>query len=65
MMNDFDLLVTLRNKSILPYYGFSQNAVSLLFLKYIRTKVYAYPFNKALFEGIVLLLCQPDRTCFP
>lgn len=51
MMNDFDLLVTLRNKSILPYYGFSQNAVSLLFLKYIRTKVYAYPFNKALFEG--------------
>ena len=51
MMNDFDLLVTLRNKSILPYYGFSQNAVSLLFLKYIRTKVYAYPFNEALFEG--------------
>ncbi len=51
MMIDFDLLVNLRHKSILPYYGFSQNAVSLLFLKYIRTKVYAYPFNEALFNG--------------
>ncbi len=50
-MNDFDLLVTLRHKSILPYYGFSQNAVALLFLKYIRNKNYASKFNKALDNG--------------
>ncbi len=50
-MNDFDLLVTLRHKSILPYYGFSQNALALLFLKYIRNKNYASKFNKALDNG--------------
>lgn len=33
---DYNLLIKLRKKSILPYYGFSINAVTLLFVKYLR-----------------------------
>ena len=33
---DYNLLIKLRKRSILPYYGFSINAVTLLFVKYLR-----------------------------
>ncbi len=47
-MNDLDLLISLKVKSVLPYYGFSLNAICLLFLKYLRVKEYAAKFNESL-----------------
>ncbi len=47
-MNDFDNLTLLYKKKLIPYYGFSQSAISLLFLKYIRENEYATTFKEAL-----------------
>lgn len=52
-MNDFESLLILRKKSLIPYYGFSQSAISLLFLKYIKNKEYATQFNNALEENLL------------
>ena len=52
-MNDFESLLILRKKSLIPYYGFSQCAISLLFLKYIKNKEYATQFNNALEENLL------------
>lgn len=52
-MNDFESLLILRKKSLIPYYGFSQSAISLLFLKYIKNREYAAEFNNALEENLV------------
>lgn len=50
-MNDFEYLISLRKKSLIPYYGFAQTAISLLFLKYIKNKDYSNKFIESLNRG--------------
>lgn len=59
-MNDFESLLILRKKSLIPYYGFSQCAISLLFLKYIKNKEYATQFNNALEENLLSISTVRD-----
>lgn len=59
-MNDFESLLILRKKSLIPYYGFSQSAISLLFLKYIKNKEYATQFNNALEENLLSISTVRD-----
>ncbi len=39
-MDDYDLLLDLRKKGVIPYYGFVNSSIGLLFLKYLRKKQY-------------------------